>query len=837
MLSYQDSAPSITSKSTRQSVYQTNGQPLSEEAIYRAKLKYGIYNNPAKVNLGVDPSASDTAALLASSSDLSVHPYKRELSAEAATAALIAKTDSAPRAWKRNNFAPEAEYAAISAKSQKYPFYEEDVDGGDAELSQDAASSVLRKPAPATAKSALQDVYDFDDVRSGRTTMSNLHASSTPGTTVRGAYEASKVIDIGRILNKATDSATKTMNSRVNPDQDFRSGLTTAKAYTSANGAVDISKITYSAKESALKSMSSRLNPNRDGLYGIPTASDNLNNEKFASVGALASLSFDPRRDYAAEERATLARNSLIDNRVLIKAISNANATLDRIDNKAVQDNLFGNREWNIKALQVAQANFEKRKSETGGKIDVGGGLLLSIDEINRMASSVVSPILSDLDDKVEQQRLANLAAQQRKAELKRAQAEFFAAQKQAKLDAKQKREAGKASRREKLQEEKDKLKEQQAQMKADQQAALDAKEQQFREQIEQEEKSKQEVDAERNEKLAELQKVKDAKDAERQAELDAIQAEKDQEVAPLVEESEKETALWNELKAKREEADAFLAEHKGRYETASAKLESTLKKLEKITAKIAEAEAAVAAASSESEKVASESDRVHEEAEKQYEQKKREYDEYLETRSKLTNQKDQLEAQRKDLVAELKDLKTSHKEQEKNINSSLPEHLQREISSDVSDEETIDHSKFELDDASIPEPPAVEVEEPKKEAVDYGFTEDDEPKLVKPTKEQQEEPEEPEEPTADVAASQPAAVEKHAAADEKPSKKGKEGLGKRFLKFMTQEPPKPKKKVKGSPKTASKTAPKPKETKKETTEEAGDAFSNFSQGSEVAEK
>ncbi|KAG7707073.1 hypothetical protein KL949_004853 [Ogataea haglerorum] len=837
MLSYQDSAPSITSKSTRQSVYQTNGRPLSEEAIYRAKLKYGIYNNPAKVNLGVDPSASDTAALLASSSDLSVHPYKRELSAEAATAALIAKTDSAPRAWKRNTFAPEAEYAAISAKSQKYPFFEEDEDGGDAELSQDAASSVLRKSASATAKSALQDVYDFDDVRSGRTTMSNLHASSTPGTTVRGAYEASKVIDIGRILNRATDSATKSMNSRINPDQDFRSGLTTANAYTSANGAVDISKITFSAKESALKSMSSRLNPNRDGLYGIPTASDNLNNEEFASVGALASLNFDPRLDYAAAERATLARNSLIDNRVLIKAISNANAMLDQIDNKAVQDNIFGNREWNVKALQVAQANFEKRKNQTSGKIDVGGGLWMSIDEINRLASSVVTPILSDLNDKVEQQRMTNLAAQQRKAELKQAQAEFFAAQKQAKLEAKQRREAGKVSRRQKLQEDKDTLREQQAQMKAEQQAALEAKQQEFREQIEQEEKSKQELDAERNDKLTGLQKVKDGKDAERQAELDAILAEKDEELAPLVAECEKETTAWNELKAKREEAEAYLAEHRDRYEIASAKLESTFKKLEKITAKIAEAEAAVAAASSESNKVTSESDQVHEQAEKEYEQKMREHEEYVAARSKLTQQKEELEGQRKGLVAELKDLKAANKQQEKKINSILPEHLQRDISSDISDEETIDHSKFKLDDASIPEPPPVKVEEPKKEPVDYGFTEDDEPKLVKRTEQQPEQqpeqPEEPEEPVADVSTSEPAAVEKLAAVEEKPAKKKKEGLGKRFLKFMTQEPPKPRKKVKASRKAA----PQAKETKKEPSEEAADAFSNFSQGSEVAEK
>ncbi|GME83531.1 unnamed protein product [Ambrosiozyma monospora] len=183
-MSYQEPAHSITSRSTRQSVYQTNGRPLSEEAIYKAKLKYGVYKNPAKVNLGVDASASDTAALLASASDLSIHPYKRELSSEAATAALIAKTDSAPKAWKRESFAPEAEYAAISAKSQKYPFYDAASESVDLEESHHAASSSLKKGdgSNSIAKSALQDLYDFDDIRSGKATLSNFDSSSASST-------------------------------------------------------------------------------------------------------------------------------------------------------------------------------------------------------------------------------------------------------------------------------------------------------------------------------------------------------------------------------------------------------------------------------------------------------------------------------------------------------------------------------------------------------------------------------------------------------------------------------------------------------------------------------
>lgn len=49
-------------------VYQTTGEPLSREALYKAKLKYGVYQSPAQsYSIGVSDAhaASDKAANLA----------------------------------------------------------------------------------------------------------------------------------------------------------------------------------------------------------------------------------------------------------------------------------------------------------------------------------------------------------------------------------------------------------------------------------------------------------------------------------------------------------------------------------------------------------------------------------------------------------------------------------------------------------------------------------------------------------------------------------------------------------------------------------------------------
>jgi hypothetical protein len=55
--------------------YATEGKPLSQTALYQQRLRSGVYSNPGS-NVGVNSNASDTAALLAASPDLTVKPIR-----------------------------------------------------------------------------------------------------------------------------------------------------------------------------------------------------------------------------------------------------------------------------------------------------------------------------------------------------------------------------------------------------------------------------------------------------------------------------------------------------------------------------------------------------------------------------------------------------------------------------------------------------------------------------------------------------------------------------------------------------------------------------------------
>ncbi|GME96396.1 unnamed protein product [Ambrosiozyma monospora] len=350
------------------------------------------------------------------------------------------------------------------------------------------------------------------------------------GLVTANAYNAANgQVNIANITKTANSSASRSMSMRTNPDKNYRSGLVTANAFNTANGQVNISKITSAAEQSAQKSITSRLSrPNN--FYGIPTASDSVNNDSYASVGALASQNFDPKLDRAAEERATLAKNSLVENKVLLKAVQNANKTLDRLDTKISSETLFSNREMNIKAIQIAQANLARRRAENDGKIDVGSGMKMSADEIHRMAEALVKPVLADLNAKVALQQQSNEEKKRQQDELKQKRIQYFADKKAAKVALKEKRESEKVTRRLKLQEDQDALKQEQMEMSEAYDAKLAEKEEEYKKQIEEEEKAKHEVDTERDAKLQVLREEKEAKDAERQAEIDAIQKEKDEE-------------------------------------------------------------------------------------------------------------------------------------------------------------------------------------------------------------------------------------------------------------------------------------------------------------------
>lgn len=177
------------------SVYQAQGKPLSQQALYQQKLRQGYFNSPGKPSVGVASSASDTAALLAASTDLTVKP-----------------------SYERLRAAPEAHNAATSVNLDR-----------------------KNVPAAPVAKPELGIPLSYDQGSVYRQAHSNSTSTMTLRTTPEKSVSkhglASKpsvasTLNIGKISQVADKNSSLLLNKRFNPGQDHRSGIKPAEFLT-----------------------------------------------------------------------------------------------------------------------------------------------------------------------------------------------------------------------------------------------------------------------------------------------------------------------------------------------------------------------------------------------------------------------------------------------------------------------------------------------------------------------------------------------------------------------------------------------------------------------------
>lgn len=672
---------SLTSNKSARSSYQTTGKPLSKEAEYKARLRQGVFKQPGARTVGVDSSASDAAALLAASSDLSIHPYKRDLSSEAATAALIANPKISIE-WHRGEHSGDAELAALSAKPESVTSKR-----SANHLSSDAAASVLR--APSIAKRNLDHIYEpsaigvkgtytpaeFDALRKAaeRNAERFVHDRHNPVLDQQrsglstATQKQLKQTDYRNLEALARGSATSNVHIRSNPAElDHRSGLKTSLQYQDV--AVDLSKINAAATESARKSISRRMSASQTGV------------SQLASHGATASLSSKSiMPDLAAQERSSLAKNTLVDKSVLAKAILNADQTLAKLETDAHTKGLFTSREWNIKAIEIAQANMAKRQTNAG-KIDLGGGLFMSMDELNRMAEGVVRPVLTDIDTKAGAQRDADTAHEKRQLDLKSKQRAAREEKKRLKQEDKARKEEEKEARRQEHEAEKDAELAKQTEFQNRKKDELQEKQNELDTQTAQEEESKVELLREKQEKEDVIAENEESSRVAHAKELEDLQKEKDDEAAPIVEQLDAETNVLNGLVTKRETAAAFASEQSQRAAFAQDKLDVLTRELQEVDELLAKATEEAATAEAEVEKSNPETDAFV--AEKQQEKKDLEAKEaeMIAERDRLETSKVELQKEKEDKLAELEIAKKEAHEEEVAINEALPSHLKKEV-------------------------------------------------------------------------------------------------------------------------------------------------------------
>ncbi len=683
------------------SVYQAEGQPLSEEAIYRSKLKNGGHTVPSSNSYsGVDAGAPDTAALLAVNSDLSVHPYQRHLSAEAAIAALSANhLSSTPSSSPRE--------PALNGSSYR-----------DAE-----SAAILVKNHAATPHVTNRSSSSLS--RQSSNSLSSVYLSSAKN----GSPKPARSFNIDAINKAANQQAASRLGSRLQPATKISSnGLGKRPAdVTEQNSSMSISRITARARDSARRELESRLSE-KQVFNGIPTPSDTASKwSKLASQCATASNATGKLPDYASDERKTLEKNTLVSLSVLAAATSRVEEKMKQMDRDTVSRIIFSNPELNEKAMAAAKEWAAKFTKNAGGskaiyasgknynsdeaEINLGGGLFMKASEITAMANSLVKPALEEIEKNSDHQRKLDARNLVVLRKIKKREVEHKNEIRQSKEQEKKVRETEVEKRREELEGMKGDINEDQEKLLEEQKKALEEKNAEFDAQVAEEEKQKKELDDERDEKLKVIADAKAEKDAEREKEATDLQEEKKKDLAPILADLEKETKILDELTKNREEKEAFFNEQKARDDKATEELASADHKLAKLTEQLERIEREQKEAASKAVEDVAAAASAKAAFEKTAAEKNSKLEELGKERSVLEGRISSSDKERVDLISKLNEQGEENHTQAVQINEILPEHLQKEVPAFEKVKDNLDKSKFAVNDDPIEEPSEVESE------------------------------------------------------------------------------------------------------------------------------
>lgn len=627
-----------------QTVYQANGKPLSQTALYQQRLRQGVYQSPSNVSVGVNTNASDTAALLAASSDLTVKPsYERTIAQDAHTAALLAKRDEASL-WTRDD---EARTATMKSMGSGY-------------------------------------------------------------TGVTGAVNG------GSIYKVATKNSSGTMSTRLDPVKDYRHGL----AAKGSAAALNIAKINQVATQKSSKSLNSRFNPDldyRSGLAGHHRPAEFLDQEEedLAASGATASLKHGGSTTSGAASQVrskSFKSTDVAYGNLLVAANNKAQDRLKSLNSSTNKDFRQQAKEY-AGALAIAQKNSDERmKNNKAGMVDLGGGLTMSLADLDAKASLVVGPVLSDIESKAVAQREADEQTKTKHAKLvglhQKSKQEEHARKERERKEIEKEKNARLTANEERKKDEDNKYVEYQASRneevegKVGELKALELKYAEEKENL-----------------LAEKQENQDRIDAEekelndnRSKELKELQAEKDEILKPTLDELEEENTKLEAIVNSKKEISEEVEKLKALNEEYDSKLAELTNNLEKVKIEIEEYTMELELATQKHEETSKETDNLRQTS---IDELKQAEDSHKELDSKISELDATKSKHLEDKVSQRKEIESKLDERVKNeheINKELPEHLQKDIDENkLRDTGSLfDEPKFEddeEDEAETPQP------------------------------------------------------------------------------------------------------------------------------------
>ena len=389
------------------SVYHTSDEPLSKEALYRAKLKYGVYESPAKGPSSSHPISSRTAAANAASSTVGdnnrekavVDAYKRLIDAE-----------------------PSSKHANSTTRGQR--------------------ASAAASKAYANSSTSNQPVVVSPQKRMSSQSQTYSIASRTSSIVSNG----STPVNFQKIMRGAEGRAEQRMKNRSDPERkNFSYGLRTEpSSTTSSNSNNNNNKLlnlsheamnnlmarattdarAAEAKRSNAKPRSSPFSSSSPSLAvsaGLGTGKSTLaESTSFALNAAVATKDMESKTAMmnpelvrseaemakleAAKKRALLSR-ALDSQRVLAIARQNVERKIKSIEESQAYD-LYDNDTYNRAAVGIAKANFKQKQNDAAlAKVNMGGGLWMTPQDINLISQNLLSPLLGEINERTTAQR------------------------------------------------------------------------------------------------------------------------------------------------------------------------------------------------------------------------------------------------------------------------------------------------------------------------------------------------------------------------------------------------------------------------------------------------
>lgn len=390
-------------------IYQTNGGELSKEALYRAKMKYGYYQSPVQTyNVGVTnaKSSADAAASLANNSHTNVETYVRQLDPNAAKAAVAISN------LKASN----------NSQNYKKSHRGTDISHNKSGIGASNAASKAYSMTSSTSRPSVTPERNYSLVSNGSVTGKTYSMTSS--------ISSSKP-NMKKLYSNASKRADSNIKERWEPTRkDYTYGI---KTKASENNRFDLSDKTVINDLYAQAKNSSIIKAQKK-----KDAEQKAKKAKQAAAALKAAISvkdIDPSSsiDQEIEEKQAkrdLYLKQLTSTQVMSMARKRVDAQLKLLEEQDLPNRLFDNDAYNRAAVSVAQKSFSK-KSKNTGKINIGGGLWLSPDDITKISEDLLSPVLGEISARAEEQRANDVEIRDRTAKYNKSLSSWKAMQTQ----------------------------------------------------------------------------------------------------------------------------------------------------------------------------------------------------------------------------------------------------------------------------------------------------------------------------------------------------------------------------------------------------------------------